>query len=440
MLLEFRAKNYKTFRKEVVFSMIPAPKQKGLDYSILSQTIENEKYKGLSSAVIYGPNASGKTNLIGAMDTFRMIVRRGNINNSDAVTTPNQAAFSLELIPNRHTKHDTTMLGVKFIDHGLLFDYSLEMDLGTFLDEYYQRSIIDEKLFINGEKVFSRENGLSVETPKALEPYLNSTVRENSDIAMKIARSGLKDTDLFLTNGFKTVYSLDLSFIIQNWIEKKFIIIYRSDAIKPKNEYNDAKDNTVYIEKTISAAASQFGSNANVLGFKSDNEQKTMVLCSIFEDQHIAIPAEFYESYGTIRLVREFPLIVHALSIGGTLVMDEFDASIHPMAVMNIINIFHNDEINKKHAQLIFNSHNPIFLNSNLFRRDEIKFVERDDSTYESFHYSLSDFKTSGEKGVRQGADYLKNYFIGQYGAIKDVDFTPIIEQFLKESEARKHE
>ena len=101
------------------------------------------------------------------------------------------------------------------------------------------------------------------------------------------------------------------------------------------------------------------------------------------------------------------------------------------MALMNIINIFHNDDINKNRAQLIFNTHNPIFLNANLYRRDEIKFVERDDISHESSHYSLSDFKTSGSAGVRKGEDYMKNYFISQYGAIKDVDFSSIIESLI---------
>lgn len=128
-----------------------------------------------------------------------------------------------------------------------------------------------------------------------------------------------------------------------------------------------------------------------------------------------------------------FPLVVNAILNGSTLVVDEFDASIHPMALMSIINIFHNDDINTNRAQLIFNTHNPIFLNSNLFRRDEIKFVERDDETHYSKHYSLSYFGTTGEKGVRMHDDYLKNYFVSQYGAIKDIDFTPIFEN-LKES------
>jgi hypothetical protein len=145
-----------------------------------------------------------------------------------------------------------------------------------------------------------------------------------------------------------------------------------------------------------------------------------------------AIPADVFESLGTIRFVNIFPLVIRTILNGGTLVVDEFDASIHPMALMSIINIFHNDDLNKHNAQLVFNTHNPIFLNSNLFRRDEIKFVERDDVSYLSSLYSLSDFGTSGKNGVRKNEDYMKNYFVDRYGAIKDIDFTPIFKALIQ--------
>lgn len=79
MLLEFKIKNYKSFVDETTFSLIPAKKQTGLDYSILHEKIENKTRKALCSAVLYGPNASGKTNLIGAMETLKSIILRGNI-------------------------------------------------------------------------------------------------------------------------------------------------------------------------------------------------------------------------------------------------------------------------------------------------------------------------------------------------------------------------
>lgn len=173
------------------------------------------------------------------------------------------------------------------------------------------------------------------------------------------------------------------------------------------------------------------------MGYVIDEDDDDAKLVSIFKDKKdkkgAVMAAELFESYGTIRFVNMFLLVIRAILTGGTLVVDEFDAYIHTMALMSIINIFHNDDINIKHAQLIFNTHNPIFLNSNLFRRDEIKFVERDEDYQSSVVYALSDFGTTGEKGVRKHEDYMKNYFVSQYGAIKNIDFTPIFEELISE-------
>ena len=54
MLLEFKTKNYKSFVEEASFSMVAAPKQKGLDYSLMKTKIKGKEIKGLSSSVIYG--------------------------------------------------------------------------------------------------------------------------------------------------------------------------------------------------------------------------------------------------------------------------------------------------------------------------------------------------------------------------------------------------
>lgn len=87
--------------------------------------------------------------------------------------------------------------------------------------------------------------------------------------------------------------------------------------------------------------------------------------------------------------MRLFPQAVEAVKNGSVLVVDQLDASINPMAIMSLINIFHNDEINKNGAQLIFATCNPIYLNPNLFRRDEIKFVNKEDGSGSTI-YSLS--------------------------------------------------
>ena len=407
MLLEFKAKNYKSFKEELVFSLVPAPKQKGLDYSILKEKIGRKTYKGLSTAVIYGANAAGKTNIIGAMDSFKSIVLRGNIRNDKDKKTPNIAAGALELIPNNTlTEIKPVSFYIIFIEQELLIEYSFSLDLGNFLDDNYKRKIIEESLKINHKMLFSREKELELGNLNIITDYLVN----------------------------KTMFSTKIVSLISEWLSNKFMVIYRADSMQLIHKFEESKKESIYIEKHISEVAKLFGINSNDLGYVADEENKEMKLCSLFKlkEKGTAIPAELFESYGTIRFVNMFPLIVSALLNGGILIVDEFDASIHPMALMNIINIFHNDEINKKHAQLVFNTHNPIFLNSNLFRRDEIKFVERNDENHCSIHYSLSDFGTAGEKGVRKNEDYMKNYFVDRYGAIRDVDFTPIFENFIE--------
>jgi AAA15 family ATPase/GTPase len=216
-------------------------------------------------------------------------------------------------------------------------------------------------------------------------------------------------------------------------MDNKFMVIYRADALHLTKKFADPKKQTIYIEKTTNDAAHLFGINSNAIGYIFPEDDSKAKLCSIFKGKNrgTAMSAEMFESYGTIRFVNIFPLVISAILNGGILVVDEFDASLHPMALMSIVNIFHNDEINKKNAQLVYNTHNPIFLNSNLFRRDEIKFVERDEETHFSTHYSLSDFGTAGDKGVRMHEDYMSKYFVSQYGAIKDIDFTSIFESLL---------
>lgn len=438
MLLNFEIENYKSFLDKAVFSMIPAPKQKGLDYSLLIERIQRKNVKALCSSVIYGPNASGKTNIIGAMDVFRAIIIRGHIRNSEDMSSPNKAAYNLELIPNNINKEiKPTVFRIEFVDNGMKFYYELGVLLGLFLDGSFQRSIQKETLKINDELVFDREDKIQFGNLKKLKEYIPDQVISNIDTINLMANQGYGRDELFLANGFKLLVSQDIHKRIADWFAEKFMVVYRADALRIIRRFSDPQKNTIYVEKTINDAAKLFGINSNTIAYLSSDEDGEAKLCSLFTDEDRktgkAVLAEVFESFGTIRFVNLFPLVIKAIATGGTLVVDEFDASIHPMALMSIINVFHNDEINKKHAQLIFNTHNPIFLNSNVFRRDEIKFVEKSEDTLLSELYSLADFGTAGETGVRKGDDYMKFYFLSRYGAIKTIDFSPVFEGVVSE-------
>ena len=438
MLLEFRFQNYKSFREETCFSMMAAPKQKGLDYSLFNIKKQGKDIKGLCSSVIYGSNAAGKTTVVGAMDTFRSIVLRGNIRNSEDISSPNHAASNLSLVPNQIlTKSEPVEFFIDFVVDKFRIQYDVMMDLGLFLDTKHERKILSETLTINGNRIFTREHPnattaiLNVEPSKDVATLFSKTAKADNASAVMIAMEGLDREELFLTGGFKLIFSQALVKMITDWFTNQFIVVYRADAAHLERRFSNPKENSIYVSETLNNAINLFGVNANPVGYTmdKDSEAKLVSLIHTGDNQSVALPADIYESYGTIRFINLFPLVIRALRTGATLVVDEFDASIHPIALMNILNLFHNDEININHAQLIFNTHNPIFLNANLLRRDEIKFVERDSEDHTSTLFALSDFGTAGENGVRKNDDYLKSYLANQYGGIADVDFSSVFEK-----------
>lgn len=442
MLLEFKFKNYKSFREEATFSMMAAPKQKGLDYSLFNIKKSGKEIKGLCSSVIYGPNAAGKTTVVGALDTFRSIVLRGNIRDSEDISSPNHAASKLSLIPNNElTVPEPVSFYVDFIVDKFRIQYSLEMNLGLFLDVEHRREILSETLIVNGNQIFARKHSnattasLSVDSSKDIAALFSKSAKADNESSVMIAMEGLDREELFLTGGFKLIFSQTLVKMIIDWFTNQLIVVYRADAAQMERRFLNPKENSIYVSETLNNAIKLFGINANPIGYivEKDSESKLVSIIDNGKKQHNLLPADVFESYGTIRFINLFPLVIRALQTGATLVVDEFDASIHPIALMNILNLFHNDEINVRHAQLIFNTHNPIFLNSNLLRRDEIKFVERDSADYTSSLFALSDFGTAGENGVRKNDDYLKSYLSNQYGGIVDIDFSTVFEKLNDE-------
>lgn len=443
MLLNFTAKNYKSFADEMCFSMVAAPKQNDLSYSLFKGKAGGQDYKVQCSSVVYGANASGKSNIISAMETFRAIILRGNIKNVENTTNPNVASSTLELIPNINNSDNRSVeFAIEFIDGALLFKYCLQMDIGRFLEKDYSRKIISEELYLNNKLAFKRSEKVELGEYKHIQKYL--LFKQNEINSMEnISKNSLDDKELFLTNGFKVIFSPELVKNFTDWISQKFTIVYRADSMELVGEFSDSDKKGIYVQQTLSEAAKIFGANANKIGyFRKDekhNSSKLVSFLKINEGHNVIIPSDYFESYGTVRFANLFPLVLKAFANGATLVIDEFDASIHPSALMNIINMFHNDSINKNHAQLIFNTHNPIFLNSNLFRRDEIKFVQRNHDTGNSELYALSDFGTSGKKGVRNSTDYMKYYLDYSYGAIEDVDFTPVFENIINNDDSENN-
>ncbi|MDO4568811.1 MAG: ATP-binding protein [Planctomycetia bacterium] len=436
MLIAFRCKNYKTYQDETVFSMVEdhyLDDTEELEASVVTQQCADIKIRTLIASVIYGPNASGKTNIIEAMDLLKTIVLNGDIR---TVETPTSCKHSITypcIILNKDTRDKSLELSIEFIHESILFQYDLVLDLGVTTSQNRKRIIL-ERLYINNQKVFSRKlNTLQVIINKSLEEFFIDS-KQNIRNLKQIAETELVDTELFLTNGFKHLFSEQLVQTIYKWFETSFMIcldphqvfIYPTSLPRRKIQL---------IENAINTALQNFGINQNKVVYTADESPLSMTKISIVDGQKI--PAALYESLGTLRFMHVFPLLATALSLGGTVIFDELDASIHPAAIINIVQNFHDLTINVNDAQLIFNTHNPIFLNDRLFRRDEIKFVDRDEYTGKSELYQLSDFRTHVDNPAKDLHSYMRNYFLHRYGGIRDVDFSHAFRQLIENDKER---
>lgn len=120
---------------------------------------------------------------------------------------------------------------------------------------------------------------------------------------------------------------------------------------------------------------------------------------------------------GTTKLFNLSGVLFEALKGGYTLVVDEMDASMHPLISQQLIMLFNDPETNPKNAQLIFNTHDTHLLSSGLLRRDQIWFTEKNHSE-ETDLYNMMDIVFPDGTKPRNDANYEKNHIAGRYGAI----------------------
>ena len=117
------------------------------------------------------------------------------------------------------------------------------------------------------------------------------------------------------------------------------------------------------------------------------------------------------ESMGTRNLLFLTGPVLEILDKGMVLVVDELGSSLHPLLVRRLVELFQNSRFNKKGAQLIFTSHDTSLLDQDLFRRDQIWFVEKDRDQASKL-YPLSDFSPRKNEALERG------YLMGRYGAL----------------------
>ncbi len=439
MIINFFLENFRMFYQRNVFSMEKGKKREQNEKII--KVNANQEYALLPTKVIYGVNASGKSSLITALYFLSILIKKGTLEADELVN-----------LPIYHFIHDTTKffeplkLGIAFIADEARIDYEVDMQ-NYEVDDTVDSKIVYERLAINNVEVFKRVNNKvkfnSAGYHKIRKYWFNIDATDLNNLE-RIYSEQINDTVVF-TNWFSI--NGELVSLIKKWWDKVRIITdldsIRYNLPSLKTESWNKKLN--YINHIIINLVKEADFGPQKIEFKYnsqdevDNNNQIANLYSQYivdnEDaeyrRSVQVPSEITESVGTLKLIKFIAPFVDTIIDGGVIVVDELDASLHPEVVAAIVKTFADPEVNTKGAQLLFTTHDPVYLNHNLFRRDEIVFVEKNYDTLESTISTLDDFDIRGDER------YLKNYLEGKYINFVNIDFSHIIKEYQKEI---KHE
>ena len=392
MLCQFTVKNYKSFRDEVSFDMQAAAISEHEDRVIKEE--DGEGY--LPVSVIYGPNGGGKSNVLEALNTLvTKVLRPLYATEDDGKRLFFQKKIVVEPFAFSESKNEPTEFELFFRTDSAEYRYNMHVKRDVVIYERLDRVKLDTK---RQSALFRRDEGgielkgsfaklkVSEDLSKNLSllSYLGIAYKEN--IVVKDVLNWFKNGIDFLNYGnpiqelgMAVSTSEDVKNIMLEMIQEMDLDIV---DFRVEEKENDAIE--VYTKHLV------------------DNVETELNLSD--------------ESSGTRKLFGLLPFIAVSLLTGTVLVIDEFDAKIHPLLLRHIIMMFNDMNINKHKAQLIFTSHDLSTMNSEVFRRDEIWFVAKGNAQNSKL-YSLVEFKNEKGESVRKDAKFDKQYLEGKYGA-----------------------
>lgn len=405
MVLEFTVANYRSFREKQFLSLIA---DDGKKHEQVGHFVEiKPEVKVLTSTVIYGANASGKSNLLRAMQSLRNLVL------FSANSTPEKSFVEYDPFKFHSTTTDSpTHFGIDFLIDSIQYRYEVNILEKEIFREalYFYPEGREAKLFIRNRQNF--EFGDSLKGQKAVVSRLTGANQLFLSKAAVNNISQLVEVFQFFDQDFMTIPFLD------NWIDNRYTKRIAQELLK-------GSDNQVFVSNFKTLLTSF---DTGIVDFKIeknegpfiDSDYDIMIEHHVFDDDGEKIGYKSHpikeESAGTQKLFVLAGLILRALLNGRVIIIDEFERSLHPFITAFIIQLFHDPKINQHGAQLIIATHDTNLLSESELRRDQIWIVEKDHKGASSL-FSLTDIK-----GVRTDSPFEKWYLSGRFGGVPGIE------------------
>lgn len=413
MLIEFSVMNFLSFKEKVTLSL---EKESGNENEENTFVFNNEEL--LKTAVIYGANASGKSNLIKAFTTAILMVK-----NSNMIPIGGKWNILKPFLFSEDTKNGPSEFEFIFITNKIKYRYFFSADVNKIynesLDAYYSQKPTN---------IFTRKNTAEYSFINSDKKTLESIASKNTENKLFLSTATTwnyektKDAFLWFLNSIDTYGSFD-SMLDQDLINysnndedlKEFTLklLKESDIfikdLRVNYEEKDV-DNSSFIINNQNQGPLKMKSIKIAMDHEiTDSQDEKNIYTLDFED----------ESSGTKILFALAPILKRAFEKTKIIIVDELEKSLHPTLVKYIIKLFNNEKLNTKNSQLLFTTHAISLLSLDLFRRDQIWFIEKNSLTGNSDLYPLDSFSVRKEENIEKG------YINGRYGAIpfiKDID------------------
>jgi AAA15 family ATPase/GTPase len=410
MLVEFCLKNYCCFRDEQTLSLVASSDNSLPDNVIETDPAKPKRLRLLRSVVVYGPNASGKTKLLDAMHFAGMLVV------SSASEKPGKELDNQPFRLDNTTRGQPSEFEFTFIYEGVRYQYGFAVD---------QKRVHREYLYASPHGVSVLYFDRSLDEDGATETYkFGPSLKGQNKQISEVTRSNA----LFLSAA--ATFKHPMLIAPYTWFEDKlegtqghlaFLgggfdedFHAQISALLRMGDVGISDYVITEIPATPRDVSEGQTRRGRRLTKKNAEGDKVDIIVEMLHStpggESVGLRLDD-ESYGTIGLFFSATPLLRALNQGQVLFVDELDASKHPLLVRALVELFHNPEINKKNAQLIFNTHDTSLLDQTLFRRDQIWFTEKD-GTGTSHLYSLLEYSP------RKSESLAKGYLQGRYGAI----------------------
>lgn len=413
MLIEFAVENFRSIKDRAVLSMV-ATTDKSLPNNVIESKVLG-KDRLLRSAVIYGANASGKTNVIFALNTLRNLV---------LLSHNNQPGMPLNYMPFKLDKKSLskpTVFHIVFIKDNVKYRYDVTVINQKVLEEYLYYYPNSRQALIFARKnsndyqfsIDVREQTLNAQRTPENVLYLSRTTQLNY--------AKTKPVFDWFFNNLQTIgptENFSLQDITADMLKDPKL---KNLIIKAMREADiDIDDITMKVtEMNIQKLPVML---QNIIQSQKDGKSTIKAREILLYHRGVPFNLEFEESEGTKRLFNIIGPWIAALTQGRILVVDELDTKLHHFLNVFLINLIHDPTQNKMNAQLIFTTHNTNLLDLELFRRDQFWFTEKNSETGATALYSLAEYS------VRKGQDIEKGYLLGKFGAVPFIPTGRIIQ------------